>query len=59
MKINYLTTSEAAKIKGVSRQAIWQAIYYGRLAAKEILTPRGKCFMIRPDDLNKYLPRTK
>jgi excisionase family DNA binding protein len=42
-----LTTSEAAKLLGVSRVAVFQQIKTGRLAAKKL----GKMYLIKLEDL--------
>lgn len=45
-----ITANEAAKRKGVSRQAVGQAIKDGRLKAKKW----GRFYMIRPADLAEW-----
>lgn len=48
-----LTLTEAAEIKGVSRQAILSAVEDGRLKAVSI---RVKALRIHPSELDKYQP---
>lgn len=55
MSLEYVTVSEAAKIKGVSRIAILNAIYYGRVKASRA----GNMWLIKAEDLEKYVPRGK
>lgn len=45
-----ITANEAAKRKGVTRQAVGQAIKDGRLKAKKW----GRFYMIRPGDLDDW-----
>lgn len=51
------TTSEAAKIRKVSRHAVKWAIKIGKLPAKKEDTPRGAVYYILESDLDKYTPR--
>jgi excisionase family DNA binding protein len=46
---------EAARLKGVSRTAIWYAIEDGRLRAERV----GRNWVIRARDLRAYTPRRR
>lgn len=49
----YLNVPEVAELKGVTRQAVWQAIKDGRLKAEKI----GRDYIVHPDDANNWEPR--
>ena len=51
-----MTTTQAARQKGVTRQCIAQAIWRGDLKARKTHTPRGPVWMIDPDDLAHWTP---
>ena len=51
-----MTTTEAAKQKGVTRQCIAQAIWRGALKARKTRTPRGPVWMIDPASLAAWTP---
>ena len=45
-----LSLTQAAKILGISRQSVWEAIKKGRIKARKV----GNQFTIRRDAINKY-----
>ncbi|MGH9822210.1 MAG: helix-turn-helix domain-containing protein [Blastocatellia bacterium] len=49
---DYLSIEEAARIKGVSRQALYLAEKSGRLKIERI----GRCALINKAELDKYSP---
>jgi len=51
--MRFLSVAEAAKLKGVSRPAIWYAIKRGALRARRL----GRVWMISEEDLAEYVPR--
>jgi excisionase family DNA binding protein len=52
----YMTIAEAARRKGVSRSAIYQAIREGRLRATRI---SGGTTIIADSDINAFVPRKR
>ena len=49
---NYLSIDEAARLKGVSRQALYAAEKKGRLKIERV----GNCALINKSELEKYNP---
>ena len=47
---NYLTITEAAELRGVSRQAIFELIKRGRLKATRL----GRQWLIRKSDVRRF-----
>ena len=51
----YISVPEAARRKGVSRQAIWDACRVGRLDARRI----GRFWFVRVETLRRWHPQPK
>ena len=51
-----MTTTQAARQKGVTRQCIAQAIWRGDLKARKTHTQRGPVWMIDPASLAAWTP---
>ena len=49
---DYLSIEEAARLKGVSRQALYLAEKSGRLKIERV----GRCALIHKAELEKYIP---
>jgi len=53
IKNEYVSLPDVAELKGVSRQAVWQAVVAGRLRAEKF----GRDYLVRRIDAENWEPR--